>query len=192
MLESLAISSPTPIAIWNAAIRIIAISVAISTSFPKIYGRLIFIHLQCWELLPLLTIQRQRCIKFRVLRAQDFYTPLALNCQKGQQLPAPEVYKNQSPDLDAILVVISMALCNFKPQQIWNRCNSDLRFRHLSFSPWDWRGLRGWRIFLACVRSVCARFLVLVTYTKGPPVLDFVRRANSARTEKFAMAVAKY
>ena len=30
--------------------------------------------------------------KFRVLRAQDFYTPLALNCQKGQRLPAPEVY----------------------------------------------------------------------------------------------------
>ena len=60
-------------------------------------GRLIFIHLRCWEPLPFLTIQRQRCIKFRVLRAQDFYTPLPLNCQKGQRLPAPEVYKNQSP-----------------------------------------------------------------------------------------------
>ena len=36
-------------------------------------------------------------IKFRVLRAQDFYTPLALNCQKEQHLPALEVYKNQSP-----------------------------------------------------------------------------------------------
>ena len=43
-------------------------------------------------MLPFLTIQRQRCIKFRVLRAQDFYTPLALNCQNGQRLPAPEVY----------------------------------------------------------------------------------------------------
>ena len=60
-------------------------------------GRLIFIHLQCWEVLPFFTIQRQQCIKFRVLRARDFYAPLALNCQKGQHLPALEVYKNQSP-----------------------------------------------------------------------------------------------
>ena len=46
----------------------------------------------------LVTIQRQRCIKLRVLREQDFlYTPLVLNCQKGQDLPALEVYKNQSP-----------------------------------------------------------------------------------------------
>ena len=37
------------------------------------------------------------CIKIRVLRAQDFYTPLALKTAKGQQLPALEVYKNQSP-----------------------------------------------------------------------------------------------
>ena len=48
-------------------------------------------------MLPFLTIQRQRCIKFRVLREEDFYTPLALNYQKGQHLPALEVYKNQSP-----------------------------------------------------------------------------------------------
>ena len=27
----------------------------------------------------------------------EFYTPLALNCQEGQHLPALEVYKNQSP-----------------------------------------------------------------------------------------------
>ena len=44
-------------------------------------------------MLPFLTIQRQRCIKFRVLRAQDFYAPLALNFQKGQHLPALVVYK---------------------------------------------------------------------------------------------------
>ena len=62
-----------------------------------IFGRLIFIHLRCWEVLPFLTIQRKRCIKLRVLRAQDFFTPLPLNCQKGQHLPAPVVYKNQSP-----------------------------------------------------------------------------------------------
>ena len=59
-------------------------------------GRVIFIHLRCWEVLPISTIQRQRCIKFRTL--SDFYTPLALNCQKEQHLPAPEVYKNQSPN----------------------------------------------------------------------------------------------
>ena len=60
-------------------------------------GRLIFTHLRCWEVLSFLTIQRQRCIKFRALRAQDFYTPLPLNCPKGQHLPALVVYKNQSP-----------------------------------------------------------------------------------------------
>ena len=27
----------------------------------------------------------------------EWYTPLALNCQKGQHLPTLEVYKNQSP-----------------------------------------------------------------------------------------------
>ena len=30
-----------------------------------------------------------------VLKAQDFNTPLALNCQKGQHLPALDVYKNE-------------------------------------------------------------------------------------------------
>ena len=30
-------------------------------------------------------------------KGPEFYTPLALNCQKGHHLPAPEVYKNQSP-----------------------------------------------------------------------------------------------
>ena len=59
-------------------------------------GRLIFIHHRCWEVLSFLTNQRQWCIKFRVLRAQDFYTPLPLNCPKGQHLPALVVYKNQS------------------------------------------------------------------------------------------------
>ena len=43
----------------------------------------------------LFAVQRQRGIKFRVLRAQDFYAPLALNGKKGQHLPALEVYKNQ-------------------------------------------------------------------------------------------------
>ena len=61
------------------------------------FGRPIFIHLRRWEVLPFLTIQRQRCVKFRILRAQDFYTPLPLNFRKGQHLPALVVYKNQSP-----------------------------------------------------------------------------------------------
>ena len=46
-------------------------------------GRLILIHLQCWELLPFLTIQRQRCIKILCPKDPEFYTPLALTCQKG-------------------------------------------------------------------------------------------------------------
>ena len=60
-------------------------------------GRLIFIHLQSWEVLPFLIIQRQRCIKILCPEDPEFYTPLVLNCQKGQHLPALEVYKNQSP-----------------------------------------------------------------------------------------------
>ena len=62
-------------------------------------GRLIFIHLQCWEVLPFLTIQRQWCIKILCPEDPDFYTPLALNCHKGLHLPALEVYKNQSPSV---------------------------------------------------------------------------------------------
>ena len=60
-------------------------------------GRLMFIHHRCWEVLPFCLFQRQRCIKIRVLRAQDFYTPLALKTAKGQHLPALVVSKNQSP-----------------------------------------------------------------------------------------------
>ena len=65
--------------------------------FALLDGRLIFIHLQCWQLLPFLTIQRQRCIKILCPKDPEFYTPLPLNCQKGRHLPALEVYKNQSP-----------------------------------------------------------------------------------------------
>ena len=60
-------------------------------------GRLIFIHLQCWEVLPFCRFQRQRCIKILCPKDPDFYTPLALKTAKGQHLPALEVYKNQSP-----------------------------------------------------------------------------------------------
>ena len=64
-----------------------------------IVGSLIFIHHRCWEVLPFLTIQRQWCIKILCPKDPEFYTPLALNRQKGQHLPALEVYKNQSPKL---------------------------------------------------------------------------------------------
>ena len=37
------------------------------------------------------------CIKILCPKDPEFYTPLALNCQNGHQLPAPEVYENQSP-----------------------------------------------------------------------------------------------
>ena len=57
--------------------------IAACDSSLKVPGRLIFIHLQCWEVLPFCRFQRQRCIKIRVLRAQDFYTPLALKRQRG-------------------------------------------------------------------------------------------------------------
>ena len=60
-----------------------------------IFGRRIFIHHQCWEVLPFCRFQRQRCIK---IRAQDFYIPLALKTAKGQHLPALVVYKNLSPN----------------------------------------------------------------------------------------------
>ena len=66
------------------------------------FGRLIFIHHQCWEVLPFCRFQRQWCIKNRVPRAQDFYTPLALKTAKGQHLPALEVYKNQSPNFSGL------------------------------------------------------------------------------------------
>ena len=60
-------------------------------------GRLILIHLHCWELLLFLTIQRQRCIKILCPRDPEFYTPLALNSRERQRPPALEVYKNQFP-----------------------------------------------------------------------------------------------
>ena len=64
--------------------------------FGSVFGRLVFIHLQCWEVLPFWSIQRQWCIKILCPKDPEFYTPLALNRQKGQHLPALEEYKNQS------------------------------------------------------------------------------------------------
>ena len=56
-------------------------------------GRLICIHLQCWEVLPFCRLQRQRCIKILCPKDPVFYIPLALKTAKGQLLPALEVYK---------------------------------------------------------------------------------------------------
>ena len=44
-------------------------------------------------MLPFLTIQRQRCIKILCPKDPEFYTLLALNCEKGLHLLALEVYK---------------------------------------------------------------------------------------------------
>ena len=60
-------------------------------------GRLIFIHLQCWEVLPFCRFSAPVVYKNPVPKDPDFYTPLALKKAKGQHFPALEVYKNQSP-----------------------------------------------------------------------------------------------
>ena len=60
-------------------------------------GRLIFMHLTCWEGTAILAMQRQCCIKVLCPKDAQCHTVLALNCQKGSTLPALEVYKNQSP-----------------------------------------------------------------------------------------------
>ena len=50
------------------------------------------------------TIKRQQYIKILCPKDPEFFSPLALNCQKGQHLPALHVYKNQSP---SVMVAIS-------------------------------------------------------------------------------------
>ena len=76
------------------------------------FGRLIFIHLQCWEALPFCRFQRQRCIKILCPKDPDFYTPLALKMAKGQRLPALEVYKNQSPKFSGSTAALASAVTN--------------------------------------------------------------------------------
>ena len=65
----------------------------------QICGRLIFIHLQCWEVFLFLRIQHQRCITILCPKDPEFYTPLVLNCQKRRNLQALEVYEYQSPKM---------------------------------------------------------------------------------------------
>ena len=50
-----------------------------------------------------------------ILNSQKYFyvtyvIPLALNCQKGQRLPAPEVYKNRSPNSRKFGVLSAPAL----------------------------------------------------------------------------------
>ena len=69
---------------------------------------------KCWEVLPFLTIQHHRCITFLCPDDPECYTPLALNCQRGQQpLPALEVYKNQSSTLSLSLSLVLWSLAVF-------------------------------------------------------------------------------
>ena len=85
-------------------------------------GRLIFIHLQCWEVLPFCRFQRQRCIKILCPKDPDFYTPLALKTAKRQHLPALEVYKNQSPRMMAdsqVLWSASWGQCTQVHMWLW-------------------------------------------------------------------------
>ena len=59
----------------------------------RVNGRLISIHLHRWEVLLFFS---EKPAPSLCTKDPKFYTPLALNCQKGQHLPALEVYKNKS------------------------------------------------------------------------------------------------
>ena len=56
-------------------------------TFPDMKRETDFYTPPAWEVLPFGPLQRQRCIKIRVLRAQDFNTPLALKTAKGRAAP---------------------------------------------------------------------------------------------------------
>ena len=97
----------------------------ISFQISRLFGRLIFIHLQCWEVLPFLAFQRQWCTKILCPKDPEFYTPLELNCQEERQLPALEVYKNQSPTIFGNFVqqkggVNKMGSQRFSPARVKN------------------------------------------------------------------------
>ena len=74
--------------------------------------------------MPFFTIQRQRCVKIPFPKDPEFYTPLALNCQKRQHLSALEVYKNQSPIVTRELGIIQFVA--FVPEtgraHAWDAC----------------------------------------------------------------------
>ena len=75
-------------------------------------GRLIFIHLQCWEVLSFSTIQRQRCIKILCPKDPELYTPLPLNCRKGQNVAALEVNKISPPFLFGGVLCPALSIVN--------------------------------------------------------------------------------
>ena len=81
----------------------------------------------------LCAIQRQRCIQFRVLRAQEFYVLLALNGKKGStSLEAQQRYSSYRTMLDALvsqknmLCLFSRGIahisCDMLQDGVWHRC----------------------------------------------------------------------
>ena len=91
-----------------------------ATILGQLLGRLIFIHHQCWEVLPFCRFQRQRCIKILCPKDPDFYTLLALKTAKGQHLPALVVYKNQSSTTYALQVQIWLTFECYSCSTRWN------------------------------------------------------------------------
>ena len=72
--------------------------------------------------------------QFRVLRAQDFYTPLPLNW-KGQHLPAPEVYKKQSPRSADFIFMGARIFLFFSASQILGNASLFTKFLFTVFAP---------------------------------------------------------
>ena len=69
----------------------------IVTAFQKKQGRLILYTFNAGGCCNFWQLSASTDIKFRVLRAQNFYPVLALECQNCSTLPALEVSTNQSP-----------------------------------------------------------------------------------------------
>ena len=66
-------------------------SFSFAFAFVTNIGRLIFIHLQCWKVLPFVTIQRQQCIKFRGPQSTGFYTPLGSGVESSKWAAPPTI-----------------------------------------------------------------------------------------------------
>ena len=60
-------------------------------------------------------------IKILFPKNPEFYTPLALNCQKEQHLSALEAYKNQSPNFPEILENLEILEISENPQIVENK-----------------------------------------------------------------------
>ena len=90
----------------------------------------------CWETdfyivlggAALFALQRQWCIKSCALRTLIFRDTVYAQLQKGQQLPAAEVYKNQSPMVGGesrlatssdLLKKVSLSICLCQVKDVW-------------------------------------------------------------------------